>query len=426
MTVLDLRSRDAGARMSVVSGPDRPQACPRQRASVRTLPEPARPAAVLRSRSCSRCSWRSRLPGLVAGRLRLPRHAVGARTRPAGRDSDLPGADPRRRSRWGTRRSIRRCSSSRPCLLRCCRQQRPPGSGSSSCSAAVLASMWILEVRDWRCLGSRPPPRSWCTALWYGNLTVLLVLPLALAWRYRDRAPARRHRGGCGRRREAVRLAPVVWLLLTRRFRAAAWAAGIGGRARARARGPCSGSRACATTRRCSARVQDVYALRSLSLSTVAGALGASVSAAVAVAALVGLACPRARGVARPPTGRRPARVRGRRSGLHPLLAHRLAELRRPPVRPDRDHVAEARPGVVLRVRRVARRSTGPRSRSDAYSASTPRCRRAGLALEPHVACGMGSRCDVLGRRCGRPDRRILSPSSLGISNIRPSSDGSL
>ena len=292
-------------------------------------------------------------------------------------------------------------------------------------SAAVLASMWILEVRDWRCLVLAATSPVVVHGLWYGNLTVLLVLPLALAWRYRDRAAGAGIAVGAAVAAKLFVWPLVVWLLLTRRFRAAAWAAGsavvlvLG----AWALLGFQGLRDYPSLLRA---VQDVYALRSLSISTVAGALGASVSAAVAVAALVGLACLALAAWLVRRTGRRPARVRGRRSGLHPLLAHRLAELRRPPVRPDRDHVAEARPGVVLRVRRVARRSTGPRSRSDAYSASTPRCRRAGLALEPHVACGMGSRCDVLGRRCGRPDRRILSPSSLGISNIRPSSDGSL
>ena len=82
----------------------------------------------------------------------------------------------------------------------------------------------------------------------------------------------------------------VVWLLLTRRFRAAAWAIGSGvvlvfG---AWALIGFEGFRDYPTLLRA---VQDVYAERSLSVSTVAGALGASVDVAVAIAALVGLAC---------------------------------------------------------------------------------------------------------------------------------------
>ena len=74
-------------------------------------------------------------------------------------------------------------------------------------AAGVLASMWILGVRDWRCLVLAVTSPVVVHGLFYGNLTVLLVLPLALAWRYRDRARVaglRRRRRGRG---EAVRLA---------------------------------------------------------------------------------------------------------------------------------------------------------------------------------------------------------------------------
>ena len=157
-------------------------------------------------------------------------------------------------------------------------------------SAAVLASMWILEVRDWRCLVLAATSPVVVHGLWYGNLTVLLVLPLALAWRYRDRAAGAGIAVGAAVAAKLFVWPLVVWLLLTRRFRAAAWAAGsavvlvLG----AWALLGFQGLRDYPSLLRA---VQDVYALRSLSISTVAGALGASVSAAVAVAALVGLAC---------------------------------------------------------------------------------------------------------------------------------------
>ena len=101
----------------------------------------------------------------------------------------------------------------------------------------------------------------------------------------------------------------VVWLLLTRRFRAAAWAAGsavvlvFGAWALVGFDGLVDYPKLLRV-------VQDVYAVRSISLSTVAGALGASVSVAVAVAAVAGIAC---LGVAAWLVGscrRRPPRVR--------------------------------------------------------------------------------------------------------------------
>jgi hypothetical protein len=157
-------------------------------------------------------------------------------------------------------------------------------------AAAVLASMWILEVRDWRCLALAATSPVVVHGLWYGNLTVLLVLPLALAWRYRDRARVVGIAVGAAVAAKLFVWPLVIWLLLTRRFRAAAWAAVstvvlvLG----AWALVGFQGLRDYPTLLRV---VQDVYAVRSLSLSTVAGSLGASVSAAVAVAAVAGLAC---------------------------------------------------------------------------------------------------------------------------------------
>ena len=292
-------------------------------------------------------------------------------------------------------------------------------------AAAVLASMWILEVRDWRCLVLAVTSPVVVHGLWYGNLTVFLVLPLALAWRYRDRAPVVGIAVGAAVAAKLFVWPLVVWLLLTRRFRAAAWAVGsaavivLG----AWALVGFQGLRDYPTLLRA---VQDVYAVRSLSLSTVAGALGASVPAAVAVAAVAGLAClALAAWLVRQPDGDRRAFAIVV-SGVHPVLADRLAQLRRPAPRPDRDHLAPPRPGVALRVRGLARRRPRSRSRHDARPACAPRRRRTGVALEPRGAVGVVPRGDVLGRGRCRPDRRVLSPSSLGTSTIPPSSDGSL
>jgi glycosyl transferase family 87 len=88
--------------------------------------------------------------------------------------------------------------------------------------AAVVAALWLVGVRDWRCysLALLSPPVV--EGLFFGNVTLLLVLLLACAWRWRARwAPS----GFAVAAAVAVKplLVPLVlWLLLTRRFRAAA------------------------------------------------------------------------------------------------------------------------------------------------------------------------------------------------------------
>jgi hypothetical protein len=216
---------------------------------------------------------------------------------------------------------------------------------------AMFGSMWVLGIRDWRCLVLAVTSPVVVHGLWYGNLTVLLVLPIALAWGYRDRARVAGIAVGVAVAAKLFVWPLVVWLLLTRRFRAAAWAAGsavllmLG----AWALVGFQGLRDYPSLLRA---VQDVYAVRSLSVSTVAGALGASVSAAVAVAAVAGLAClALAVWLVRQPDGDRRAFAIVVAACI---LASPIVELRRAPVRPDRGHLAPPRSGVVLRLRRVA------------------------------------------------------------------------
>ena len=85
--------------------------------------------------------------------------------------------------------------------------------------------MWIMGVRDWRCHVIAVTSPVVVHGLYFGNLTIVLVLLVALAWRFRQEAPLA---GGALGIAIAAKLfvAPlVVWLLLTRRFRAAAWCA---------------------------------------------------------------------------------------------------------------------------------------------------------------------------------------------------------
>ena len=52
----------------------------------------------------------------------------------------------------------------------------------------VFASLWIVGLRDWRCFVLALTSPVVVHGLFFGNLTVLLLLPVAVAWRYRDRA----------------------------------------------------------------------------------------------------------------------------------------------------------------------------------------------------------------------------------------------
>jgi hypothetical protein len=104
-----------------------------------------------------------------------------------------------------------------------------------TCMAAVLASLFALGIRDWRLygLGLLWPAviSGWQTA----NVSLLLVLGVALAWRFMDRPRV----VGC---LVAVLVSlklflwPVLlWLLATRRLAAAGWAIVVGAVANAAA-----------------------------------------------------------------------------------------------------------------------------------------------------------------------------------------------
>ena len=92
-----------------------------------------------------------------------------------------------------------------------------------TCLACVPATLRVLNVRDWRVYG--------ITLLWLpvyagwqsGNVTLPLVLLVALAWRYRDRPVVVGAISAV-----AISIKPFVWplalwLLATRRVRATAW-----------------------------------------------------------------------------------------------------------------------------------------------------------------------------------------------------------
>jgi hypothetical protein len=87
--------------------------------------------------------------------------------------------------------------------------------------AAVGASLWLLGVRDWRCYGAAYGSVPVLLSLRLGAINPLLLLGLAAAWRWRNRPFV------AGSAVAAVVVAklflwPVaLWLLATRRFKAA-------------------------------------------------------------------------------------------------------------------------------------------------------------------------------------------------------------
>ena len=90
---------------------------------------------------------------------------------------------------------------------------------------SLLAAVWILGVRDWRVLAVVISSAPVISAVRLGTLTPLLVLLLAVAWRWRDR---RWLAGGSFAFAIALKLflwPLVVWLAATRRWAAAALAA---------------------------------------------------------------------------------------------------------------------------------------------------------------------------------------------------------
>jgi len=93
-------------------------------------------------------------------------------------------------------------------------------------ACAIGVSLWLLGVRDWRCYGATFASPAVLTGISVGTLSPLLMLGVAVAWRWRER------RGVVGLAVGAVVLAKLfmwpllIWLWFSGRRRAAVIAAG--------------------------------------------------------------------------------------------------------------------------------------------------------------------------------------------------------
>jgi Glycosyltransferase family 87 len=86
---------------------------------------------------------------------------------------------------------------------------------------AAGGSLWILGVRDWRCYLLLALSQPLIEGLSLGNLSILLMLLAALAWRYRDRPYVTGTAAAVAVALKLFLWPLLVWLALTRRYRAA-------------------------------------------------------------------------------------------------------------------------------------------------------------------------------------------------------------
>lgn len=92
---------------------------------------------------------------------------------------------------------------------------------------SLLAAVWILGVRDWRVLGVIIGSAPVIGAVRIGTVTPVLILLLAVAWRWRDRWWAVSGALAAAISLKLLLWPLVVWLLATRRWAAAIGASGL-------------------------------------------------------------------------------------------------------------------------------------------------------------------------------------------------------
>ena len=93
---------------------------------------------------------------------------------------------------------------------------------------AFVATLALLGVRDWRCYGLAFLWLPVTDAVATGNVSILLALAAALAWRFRDVPLAAGASVGVSIATKIFLWPLTVWLAATRRRSAAIWSVGIG------------------------------------------------------------------------------------------------------------------------------------------------------------------------------------------------------
>jgi alpha-1,2-mannosyltransferase len=87
--------------------------------------------------------------------------------------------------------------------------------------ALVIGILWLLDVRDWRCYTVAFLWVPTYSAIQTGNVTLLLTIGLALLWRYRSRTVTTAVVTGALIALKLFFWPLLIWLVVTRRFRAA-------------------------------------------------------------------------------------------------------------------------------------------------------------------------------------------------------------
>jgi hypothetical protein len=95
--------------------------------------------------------------------------------------------------------------------------------------ASAAGGLWLVGTRDPRCYAVALLCLPVTIALAFGNLTLLLLLPLGLAWRWRAKAVQCGVALGVAIVLKLLVLPCIVWLIVTRRYRAAVLAATTAG-----------------------------------------------------------------------------------------------------------------------------------------------------------------------------------------------------
>ena len=108
----------------------------------------------------------------------------------------------------------------------------PTGVASMLAALSMLAlvglTLWVLDVRDPRCFAAAALWVPTISGVLLSNLSIPLTLALAVAWRFRDRAGPSGLAIGLAVSAKLLLWPMFVWMIASRRLRAAAVAASIG------------------------------------------------------------------------------------------------------------------------------------------------------------------------------------------------------